>query len=283
MDNKVAFTLIVAKQIRFLYSYFFKGITLSGLLVFGFLAHAQTLNLVGNKVDTYIEEHELPARQTDLVYAALSDWLSQNNWQVQITATTQAWSGSGLKSGKFSGYIDHYSLNQEKGDYVYSLPYMKLDLHVISRYRGAENIIRLEQLYEERVGVENRIANTDQLRSERNVRWARVPSFFDNIKQLAEGRVDYLLADKALIDEMNILLSKVGEEPVFISKIPLITVNVSLAMNKAFSKASTVISEFDKGIEKLKSNGQYDTIMRTDLNRESLLDEEIYTDILRKW
>lgn len=253
---------------------------LAAALIFGLVAsHAQakTLNLVGNKVATYIDEHQLPARQITLVSAALP------TWEVTTTATTQAWSGSGLKSGKFSGYIDHYSLNQASARYVYSEPYLEIHLHVASRYQKAESIIRLEQLYRERVGIENRFANTDQLRGERDVRWARAPTFFDNMKQLAEERVDYLFVDKAMVDEMNLLLASVGEKPIYLSKQPLITVQVSLAMNKDADSAQAVISDFNSGIETLKASGQYLTILDQSEARTSLLDEPVYTEMLRKW
>jgi len=239
---------------------------------------AKTVNLVGNKVATYIDEHQLPARQMDLVAAALND-----DWQTNITATTQAWSGSGLKSGKFAGYIDHYSLSDVKDDFIYSQPYMVVNLHAVSRYQRAEDIVRLEQLYRERVGIENRFANTDQLRGERDVRWARSPSFFDNIEQLAEDRVDFLLVDKAMVVEMNLLLKSVGEKPIYMSKEPLITVNVTLAMNRNHADAKAVIAAFDKGIERLKANAKYADLLKQNLVRESLLDRPIYADMLVKW
>lgn len=243
------------------------------------VANANTVSLVGNKVATYIDEHELPARQMDLVRAALADLPEE----LKLTATTQAWKGSGLKSGKFIGYYDHYSLNDVKDDYVYSAPYMKVNLHIVSRYQRAENIIRLEQMYRERVGIENRFANTDVLRAERDVSWARAPSFFDVIKQLAEDRVDFLLVDKRMIDEMNILLASVGEKPVYISKQAIVQVDVSLAMQKANAQANKIISTFETGISSLRSNGEYDKLMQINLQRDSLLDDRIYTDMLRKW
>lgn len=252
-------------------------VLLTSTLGFSLSLHAQTLNLVGNKAATYIDEHELPARQMDLVSAALKEWPSK------ITATTQAWSGSGLKSGKFSGYIDHYSLNQPKDNYLYSAPYMQMQLHIVSKYKSAEELIRLEQITDERVGVEKRFANTDQLRPERDVRWARVSSFYDNMKQLAEERVDYVLVDKSMVDEMNLLLLSVGEKPLYISRVALIKVDVSLAMNTAFKDAAKVISAFDAGIAALKADGSYAELMKTDLRRESLLDKRIYTQMLRKW
>lgn len=253
------------------------------LISIGLLAsasiQAQTVNLVGNKVATYIDEHEeLAARQMDLVTAALSE-----DWQVNIEATTQAWSGSGLRSGKFAGYIDHYSLNDREDKYMYSKPYMQVHLHAVSRYQRSENIVRLEQLYRERVGIENRFANTDQLRGERDVLWARSPSFFDNIEQLAEDRVDFLLIDKAMADEMNLLLKSVGETPIYVSKVPLIQVNISLAMNRNYKDAKIIIADFDEGIERLKASGKYLELLKQDLARESLLDARIYADMLVRW
>jgi ABC-type amino acid transport substrate-binding protein len=252
------------------------------LISIGLLAsassQAQTVNLVGNKAATYIDEHELPARQMDLVRAALSE-----DWEANITATTQAWSGSGLRSGKFAGYIDHYSLNDTKDNYIYSKPYLQVNLHAVSRYQRAEDIVRLEQLYRERVGIENRFANTDQLRGERDVRWARSPSFFDNIEQLAEDRVDFLLIDKAMADEINILLKSVGETPIYVSKTPVISVSVSLAMNRNYTESEAVIAAFDKGIKRLKADGKYTELLKQDLSRESLLDRRIYNNMLVKW
>lgn len=240
-------------------------------------SQANTLKLVGNKVVTYIDEHELPARQMDLVSAALA------SRQVNITATTQAWSGSGLRSGKFSGYIDHYSLNNEGDRYIYSKPYMQMNLHLVSRSRKAESITRLEQLYRERVGIENRYANTDQLRGEREVRWARSPTFFDNLKQLAERRVDYLLVDKAIAEEANLLLVNAGLKPLYMSKTALIKVDISLAMNREYQDAQAVIKDFESGIDSLQISGRYSELLKLDLNRESLLDEEVYSDMVRKW
>jgi polar amino acid transport system substrate-binding protein len=214
----------------------------------------------------------------DLVTAALN-----KDWQANIVATTQAWSGSGLRSGKFAGYIDHYSLNDQRDDYIYSKPYMQVNLHAVSRYQRAENIVRLEQLYRERVGIENRFANTDQLRGERDVLWARSPWFFDNIEQLAERRVDFLLIDKAMADEMNLLLKSVGEKPIYVSRAPLIQVNISLAMNRNYADTKAIITDFDKGIERLKASGKYFELIKQDLARESLLDARMYADMLVRW
>jgi polar amino acid transport system substrate-binding protein len=247
------------------------------LSLFANATQAKTLKLVGNKVATYVDEHELPARQMDIVKAAFGED------SVELTATTQAWLGSGLKSGRFQGYFDHYSLNEPKDNYFYSEPYMTIELHVVSRYERAQDIVRLEQMYRERVGIENRFANTDTLRAERNVRWARGPSFYDTIKQLAEDRVDFLLVDKRMADEMNKLLVAAGEDPIYISNVAIVTVEVSLGMNDEYSGASTAIRTFEAGIAELKESGKFETLLQEDSQRPSLLDERVYDRMITRW
>jgi hypothetical protein len=54
-------------------------------------------------------------------------------------------------------------------------------------------------------------------------------------------------------------------------------------MNKQFKDANKVINDFNQAIVDLKESRQYAELMQTDLDRKSLLDPLIYTDILRKW
>lgn len=250
-------------------------ISLSFLLVTA--VNAEVLKLAGNKVATYVDEHELPARQMDIVAAAFPEG------EVELTATTQAWLGSGLKSGRFQGYFDHYSLSEPKDDYIYSEPYMQINLHIVSRYQRAENIVRLEQMYRERVGIENRFANTDTLRAERDVRWGRGPSFYDTIKQLAEDRVDFLLIDKRMADEMNRLLIKAGEDPIYISTSPIVRVDVRMGINSNYKGAKDAIATFENGIEALQASGKYALLLQESNERESLLDERVYDSMITRW
>lgn len=237
----------------------------------------QTLNLVGNIVATYIDNHGQSARQIELVNTILTDYPHN------ITATTQAWSGSGLRSGKFQGYIDHYSLNQNDDDYLYSKPYMQYELYIASQYERVKTYSRLEQIARTRVGIENRFANTDMVRGDRLVSWARAPSFYDNIKQLAEGRVDYIVADKAMIEEFNKLLKSIDEEPIHFSKAPVYVVDVTMGIARSFSEANAVLAVFNQSLGKIQQSGKVASILQPDEAESSLLDESIYMDILRKW
>lgn len=241
------------------------------------LSAAQEVKLVGNKVETFINDRNQPSRLTALVGAALKDTPHV------ITATTQAWSGSGLRSGLFDGYIDHYSLNSPQRNYVYSAPYVRLYLHVASTEASAVYTNSLDQLNRERVGLETRFANTDQVRSERSVSWARTQSFFNNIEQLAGQRVNYIVADKVMLDEMNKMLVAVDQETLYISSQPLFTVDISIGMRNDFAGAQTLLDSFNSGIEILRNSGDYDAIFSPTPSAESTLDPSLYQDVLKRW
>jgi polar amino acid transport system substrate-binding protein len=241
------------------------------------LANAQEVRLVGNKVETFINDNEQSSRLTELVSAALKDTPHT------ITKTTQAWSGSGLSNGSFEGYIDHYSLDDPKQNYLYSLPYVQLNLHVASTQEDAVSIFRLDQLNRQRVGLETRFANTDVVRSERSVSWARTQDFFTNIQQLAEQRLDYIVADKIMLEEMNKMLRGIGQEPLNISTKPIFVLNVSIGMRANYEGAQSFINTFNDGIGRLRNTSEYDVIYYPAESAGSILDAPVYEKILKRW
>lgn len=233
--------------------------------------------LVGNIVPTLVDHTSNPSRAGDIVRKAL------DGYPVSITATTQAWSGSGLRNGKFIGFIDHYSLNVERDAYLYSAPYLVLPLHIASRSEKAVDAVRLDKIYRTSLGIENRFANTDELRSERSVRWARTPDFVTNVKQLADRRVDNIIADKFMLDEFNKMLTSISKPELFLSSKPIYEVEMRLAIKKDTPNAQAIIEKFNASLARLKENGEYDGLIQPPSTSVSMLDEALYTEILRKW
>ena len=235
------------------------------------------ISLVGNIVPTLIDHSSNPSRASDIVKKAL------NRYPVSITATTQAWSGSGLRNGNFVGFIDHYSLNVERNTYLYSAPYLVLPLHIASRSVKAVEADRLDKIYRTSLGIENRFANTDELRAERSVRWARTPDFLANVKQLADRRVDNIIADKFMLDEFNKMLMGINKPGLFLSSKPIYEVEMRLAIKADAPSAKAIINEFNASLEMLKESGEYEGLIQASSDSVSLLDEALYSEILRKW
>ncbi|GLR72439.1 substrate-binding periplasmic protein [Agaribacter marinus] len=247
------------------------------LLFSAFSMATNQLKLVGNTVATLIDEKDQPARLIDLVTAGF------DKLEIEVTATTQAWSGSGLRSGKFIGYIDHYSLNSQKTNYIYSLPYAKISLHIASIDDSASAINRLDQLAENRIGIERRFANTDILRVERRVKWSRADNFYENMLQISEQRVNFILADKIMLEEMNKLLIADGEKPLSLSPSSIIDVDVSVGLRSDGANAQKLLDDFNQRITALKVNGKDQEIYYPASTASSKLDPAVYNNILRKW
>ena len=264
------------RAVTVIYNYCVIAIVLLGV---SNITHAQTkpISLAGNKVASLIDGPESPALAIDIVKAVFK---SQD---VTVQATTQAWLGSGLRSGKYIGFIDHYSLNEPKNGYVYSKPYLQLNLHIAGREANVVNITRLDKIYRQRLGVENRFANTDMLRTERSVSWARSPSFISNIQQLAEQRVRYIIADKYMLDEFNKLLIANGEAPLYLSSASIYSPSLSVALRNDADNANTLIKQFDANLSAMKESGEYSKLVSLASEQPSVLDEALYAEIIRKW
>lgn len=235
------------------------------------------LPLVGNIVATLIDNPPFGARANDIVIQALA------NYNVSVTATTQAWVGSGLRNGKFVGFIDHYSLDAKRANFLYSEPYIMMPLHLVSRQKRATEAVRLDKVYRTSVGIENRFANTDELRGERSVRWARSPDFLSNITQVAGRRVDFILVEKFMVDAFNSLLVLANKEPLYISNEPLYEVELRLAIKSDFPNAQNIINDFNKAIAALRASGEIDKVPSSNKLGASMLDEVLYQDIVRRW
>lgn len=246
---------------------------------FAFSATANTkqLALVGNVVPTLIDKAPYPARANTVVNKVLQ------NYSVNIDVTTQAWSGSGLRNGKYIGFIDHYSLNVQRAEYLYSEPYLTIPLHIASRRAKAIDANRLDKVYRMTLGIENRFANTDMLRAERSVRWARTPDFLVNIKQLAERRVEYIIADKFMLEAFDNLLNHSKGEKLFLSSEAIYQVQLRLAIKKETPDAQKIIDDFNSSLAALKSSGELDSILAADTFEGVTLDEALYEEIVKKW
>jgi len=74
--------------------------------------------------------------------------------------------------------------------------------------------------------------------------------------------------------EIIYYLKSVGEKPIYYVAKTLITVNVTLAMNRNHAAPRPFIAAFDKGIEKIKSrNPKY-----ADLLKQTLYERVCWTD-----
>lgn len=242
-------------------------------------AQDQVLPLVGNHVPTLIDKPGQPARAVAIVQAVMA---TNENISASIESSSQAWSGSGLRSGKYVGFIDHYSLNEEKPSYIYSKPYMSIELYVASKDRNNLDVTRLSKINRKSVGIENRFANTNALRGERTVRWVRSPTFIGLVEQLVDQRTDFIIADKVMLEEVNKLLIAAEQEPMVIASKPIYKVDLQLAINATVANAKSIINTFNANLDEYRK-AQGTGKKTSESAPQNMLDVDLYAEIVEKW
>lgn len=260
------------------------GLSLRLLVILTLLLSGNALavtTLVANPYPTLISNQvDEPARLNDIVRRAFEI----AGIKVELVAERRAFSGSGLLSGKYQGEYAHFSLAQEQDDFLYSAPYANAFLYLASKSTPLDDIRHFDHVMGSRVAAENQLVNTPLLRAEKSVSWARNPTAYDAFKQIADKRADFLLADKLLIDEFNLLLSATGEEPLIISPQPLVKAHFRISINRSVSQASEIISAFNNAIAQMKQQDEINKLLMLPAqDRKSLLDENVYRRMIRQW
>lgn len=214
------------------------------------------IKLGAAQLPTLIDDRDKSARINDIMTEAFL----RMDTDIELEVMRKAFLGSGLLSGKIDGLYAFLDLDDEKPQHLYSDVYLPLYLHAISKKEDINSVAALDHLKDRRVAIDNRFANTDQVRLIKGVKWGRNPSTFDAFKQLADDRSYYLMTSRLLVDEFNRLLRYENEQLVHFSKNPLIIGGFRLAMTDSDDN-QRLIQKFNKTIETMQADGTYNQLL----------------------
>lgn len=211
-----------------------------------------TVKLGASPLATYVDNDGEPARLNTIVQAAFT----RMNQDVELSVMRRAFLGSALSSGQLDGEFAFISLDNQADNLYYSKAYLPLRLFVGSKRPNVADISLIAQLQDSRIAVENRFANTDDIRQIREIKWSRNPTTYDTFKQFADNRAPFILTTELLLADFNRLLIADSEEPVFLSPVPLISKGFHLALTKT-SQNQTLIKQFDTVIADMQKDGSF--------------------------
>ncbi len=232
------------------------------------------LALVANPYPTLIAEAgDGPARVNDIVNEAMK----RAGIKVELTVTRPAFSGSGLLSGQYQGEYAALSLSEKKTGYVYSAPFLPIDLYLANRSSSVSEVTHFNHINGSRVAAHNRYVNTPSLRQIKEVSWSRNPADYDAFKKLAERRADYLLADIWLLGPFNQLLAEAGKPTLVLSARPLVKTALQLSVNNKLKDATSIIEKFEQASSAMQRDGTYNRLLKVqwlskDINQDGTAD-----------
>ncbi len=221
------------------------------------LAYAE-LKLASAPLATYVADRDEPARINDIVAEAFR----RSQVEVNLSVLRPAFLGSGLSNKSLDGDFAFLDLDHKKENFVYSKPYLPLYLIAASKRPHVTEVHSLAHLQDNRVAIDNRFVNTDQMRLEKAIKWSRNPNTYDAFRQLADGRSAALITTSLLLNEFNFLLTENQEAPLFVSPVPLVTAHFMVAVRADLPDINTVLSKFDSNIEKMQMDGTYNRLLQ---------------------
>lgn len=231
-------------------------IALCCALLLCFPAAAQ-LKLGATALPTLVDEDSEPARINDIVTEAFR----RMDKTVSLEVMRSAFLGSGLLSKQLDGDFAYLDLDEKKSGFVYSRAYLPLYLFAVSKRESVKEISLLPHLQDKRIAIENRFANTDQVRLVKDVKWGRNPTTFDAFRQLADNRAYYLLTSGLLVDEFNRLLKVENEELLHLSSAPVFSAGFHLRLRDDVADARAITMAFGSVIDDMQKDGTFNQLL----------------------
>ena len=231
-----------------------------------------TVKLGASPLATYVDDEGEPARLNAIVQSAFS----RIQEDVELRVMRRAFLGSALSAGQLDGEFAFISLDSRDSNLYYSEAYLPLRLFVGSKRPNVANITLIPQLQDSRIAVENRFANTDDIRKIREIKWSRNPSTYDAFKQFADNRAPFILTSALLLSDFNRLLIDDNEEPVFLTPVPLLSQGFHLALKKTKDNLA-LIERFDSAIAGMQKDGSFNeflgiTWLQKDIDNDGVAD-----------
>lgn len=257
------------------------GKQLSGMLVMAMCLVASFVPSVAvsqivlgaSPFETYVSDNGEPAKLMEIVNSAFQ----HAQLDVELRVMRDAFLGSAVLTGKVDGKFAYIQLGEDTEDFVLSKVYLPINLYAVSKKTDVESIRLFTHLNDNRVAIENRFANTPELRQLKDIKWSRNPSTFDAFRQLADDRAPYLVTTELLAEEFNLLLAADNEEQLQFSAKPLMTTGFQVALRKNVTNAKATLEAFDKAIGVLQQQGRFNEILKKpwltkDINNDNVAD-----------
>lgn len=237
-------------------------------------AFAKTLAVVSTPSVLYVE-----GSSTGVQIEAARRLFDTAGYNANVSIQRRAFADAGMLNGNYKISLDGYSLNNVDAPFTATEPYMTKFLHLVGR-DGELTEYRYDDLQLlDRVGIENRFANTDQLRQAHIVSWSRVASVDDLFRQLSDGRVDAVILDHVIATEFNKLLEKQNKPRLFISKEPIFSVDVSMIVGPTLDDKQQFIDAMNRAIA--DSGKTRYTVVPSE--SPPLLSMSKYEALIRRW
>jgi ABC-type amino acid transport substrate-binding protein len=183
----------------------------------------------------------------------------------------------GIISGTYDGSAALWHSTEREAFLFFSRPYLENRLVLVGRKGADVSATDLASLAGRQIAIVGDYAYNLTEGDNEAPEWISGQSDQENLQALLKGAYDYVLADAFLIQHVLERYGAKAEEALQVSPDPLLTRTLHFAVRKDFPNAVDIITQFDKAIRQMVSDGSYNEILqlnwiRADVDGDGLVE-----------
>lgn len=233
-------------------------ITIIFLLCFSSLTSA--LSIVAKEESPYIGS-ELPAQ--GLSIEIIKTALERTGYKTNVTFETWPRTYEGALIGIYDVIGSIWQTEKRKKDFIFSDAYLFHEIKFIKRKADVNiSFNNLNDLQGLIVGTLKSYAYREDFINSKNIIKLPQNHLIQNLLFLTQNRIDMTLGDiRKVRFEINKYMKSSMKKLEFLPK-ALVTKGVHIAVSKSNPRHAEIITNFNKALESMKSDGTYDAILK---------------------
>lgn len=229
-------------------------------LAFSGVTHAEKITAIGDDWAPFLSpELQGQGIALQIVRAAFKE----QGHEVEMTFAPWTRSINAVKEGSVDILVGTWWTKKRSTFLNYSDDYLVNNIKFIKRTGDSFEFDGLDSLHGKTVGIIRDYGYGDEFRRATNFKKPETSKLIYNLKKLSHNRLDLALGDEIVA---RALIK--NEAPKLKDKISFSTNSLSsntlhITSGLKNSKNKNIIADFNKGLEKIKKNGVYDSILKT--------------------
>lgn len=230
------------------------------LLAFSGMTNAEKISAINDSWAPFISP-DLPGQgiALQIVRAAFKE----QGHEVEMTFAPWARSIKAVKEGKVDILIGTWWTKKRNIYLNYSDKYLVNNIKFIKRTGDSFEFESLDSLNGKTVGVIRDYGYSDKFKAASNFKKAENNKLIHNLKKLTLNRLDLTLEDEIVARALIKNEAPELKDKISFSTNPLSSNTLHITSGLRNPKNERIISDFNKGLKKIKKNGIYDSILKT--------------------
>lgn len=216
------------------------------------------LKLVSDVWVPFTDIEGKPREAIELVRVALT----KGGVDSRISIMTWSEAYAGLEQGKFDGSAAVWKSAEREKFLLFSKPYLENRLVLVARKGERVSFGSVKELVGKRLAVTKGYAYGDAVLKVAKVTYVVRDSDEECLRAVLAKQADYVLLDELMVRHLFDFHENKANELIVAGTIPIVRYPLHFALRKDNPRASAIIADFDKNIERMRADGTYNIVLK---------------------